>query len=145
MAGRTGRGRGRRRRGAPLRALELATGGGLDIARRVAGDVRDLLGGSGLPLEVAARWHKLPHDAVLAALRRTTIELLRARMTPKLRSASEFRRYVVDTRDAFCYLDALNRLIARLPGSYNPELAIEALTLPWAARLAGIRDGPPVV
>ena len=64
-------------------------------------------------------------------------------MAPKLGAGSDFRRYVVDTRDAFCYLDALNRLIARLPGSYNPELAIEALAMPWSRRLAGARSDQP--
>lgn len=126
--------------GAPLQALALAEEGGLDIARRVHGDVAALLGGARKPVEVAGQWQKLPHEAVLAALRRVTIELVYGHMAPKLGAGSDFRRYVVDTRDAFCYLDALNRLIARLPGSYNPALAIEALAMPWARQLAGERE-----
>lgn len=126
--------------GAPLQALALAEGDGLDIARRVRSDVGQMMAGARLPLAVAREWHTLPHDAVLSALRRVTIELVYAHMAPKLGAGSDFRRYVVDTRDAICYLDALNRLIARLPGSYNPELAIEALAMPWARRLAGAQN-----
>ena len=101
------------------------------------------MSGARQPLAVAGDWRGLPHDAVLTALRRVTIELVYGHMAPKLGAGSDFRRYVVDTRDAFCYLDAVNRLIARLPGSYNPDLAIEALVMPWARRLAGERRGQP--
>lgn len=127
--------------GAPLQALALAQGDGLALARTVRGHVGELLAGRRTPLDVAAEWRKLPHEAVLNALRRVTLELVYARMSPKMSAASDFRRYVVDTRDAFCYLDAINRLIARLPGSYNPELAIDAMAMPWANRLAGARSG----
>ncbi|MEO1594463.1 MAG: hypothetical protein AAFS02_04375 [Pseudomonadota bacterium] len=127
--------------GAPLRALELAQGDGLALARQIQDDVGSLLTGQRTPLEVAAQWRKLPHEDVLAALRRVTMGLVYARMSPKMSAASDFRRYVVDTRDAFCYLDGLNRLIARLPGTYNPELAIDAMAMPWGNRLAGARQG----
>lgn len=127
--------------GAPLRALELAQGDGLALARQIRDDVSSLMGGQRTPLEIAAQWRKLPHEDVLAALRRVTMGLVYARMSPKMSAASDFQRYVVDTRDAFCYLDGLNRLIARLPGTYNPELAIDAMAMPWANRLAGARQG----
>ncbi|MEM6808604.1 MAG: hypothetical protein AAF574_05150 [Pseudomonadota bacterium] len=127
--------------GAPLRALELAEGEGLALARQIRDDVGTLMAGQGSALEVAARWRKLPHEDVLAALRRVTMGLVYARMSRKMSAASDFQRYVVDTRDAFCYLDGLNRLIARLPGTYNPELAIDAMAMPWANRLAGARHG----
>ncbi|MEM1438774.1 MAG: hypothetical protein AAF545_08675 [Pseudomonadota bacterium] len=127
--------------GAPFRALELAQGDGLALARQIHDDVAALMTSQRSALEVAAQWRKLPHEDVLAALRRVTMGLVYARMSPKLSAASDFQRYVVDTRDAFCYLDGLNRLIARLPGTYNPELAIDAMAMPWANRLAGARQG----
>ncbi|MEO0346480.1 MAG: hypothetical protein AAF229_09500 [Pseudomonadota bacterium] len=127
--------------GAPLRALELTHGGGLALARQIRADVGTLMSGKRNALEVAAQWRKLPHEDVLSALRRVTMGLVYARMSPKMSAESDFQRYVVDTRDAFCYLDGLNRLIARLPGTYNPELAIDAMAMPWSNRLAGARQG----
>lgn len=121
--------------GAPLAALAMSEAGQLEIVRQVARDVQGMLAGRNKPLAVAAGWQKMPHELVLAALRRTTMQLIRATMSQKLRAASDFQRYVVDTRDAFCYLDAINRLIARLPGSYNPDLALEILAMPWANAL----------
>ena len=123
--------------GAPLLAQTLIADGGLDAARQVRADLAAIVAGRLRPMGAALAWKQLALAHVLASLRSVVQTLIYARWLPKMRAASEFGDYVMDTRDLFCYLDAVNRLIAKTPGSYNPELALEALALPWAERLRG--------
>ncbi|MEM7610124.1 MAG: hypothetical protein AAF270_00390 [Pseudomonadota bacterium] len=125
--------------GAPLAARDLLTSDDIAVARQVNTDIVAIATGREGPMQVAGRWRKLSPRLVMNGLRAFVQQLIYARFAPELRSSSDFGDYVMDTRDAFCYLDQVNRLIARTPGSYNPELAMEAMLLPWAQGLRGYR------
>lgn len=123
--------------GAPLLALQLVNDGGVEAARRIRADIRDLMAGGSRPMGVASGWKSMPLAHVLAGLRGVTQSMIYAQLAPKMGAGSDFGDYVMDTRDVFCYLDVVNKLIAKTTGSYNPDLALEALVIPWANSLRG--------
>jgi len=78
---------------------------------------------------------------VLDALRYVTQSVIYDALAPEVRSESGFSRYVIDTRDAFCYLDTVLRVARRGAVAINTDMALDALALPWTQRLQGCFDG----
>ncbi|MFK8053512.1 MAG: AAA family ATPase [Woeseiaceae bacterium] len=122
--------------GAPVAAKTALEDGSFAAMQIVRDGVGDLLAGTRQPLAVAGSLKKVPTDLVFRALR-AVVEQLIYPENAGMRSKSDFRRYVMDSRDAFCYLDTLNRILVRPRGSFNAEIAVEQLLIPWSAGLTG--------
>lgn len=127
--------------GAPLKAQHLLESGALAGLQGIANEVCALMDGSEGAMATSSRWRKLDFALVLDALYFVTQSVIYDSVAPEVRSGSDFSRYVIDTRDAFCYLDTLQRVARRGAVAINTDMALDALALPWTQRLQGCFDG----
>ncbi|MEN7341872.1 MAG: hypothetical protein AAAFM81_02980 [Pseudomonadota bacterium] len=115
---------------APMAAADALRDGSAQLLATVWKDAQAIAAGQAEPLAVSARWRKLPFESVLGALG----VLVRQLIYPKdarMRSVSGFDHYVIDTKDAFWYLEKLNGISRMTPGSFNADIALDALLIPW--------------
>ncbi|MEL7025240.1 MAG: DNA polymerase III subunit delta' [Pseudomonadota bacterium] len=117
--------------GAPLLAQSLIESGEIATLIRLRSQLRELLGGRGSALEVAAEAEVLGFERTLEAVRMTAIETIRSESGLEVGAGSDFSGYVIDLAGLFCYLETLNRATRLQPGSFNAELTMEALLIPW--------------
>ncbi|MEL6870203.1 MAG: hypothetical protein AAFO81_10425 [Pseudomonadota bacterium] len=127
--------------GAPLKAQALLDSGVLDALDSIAGDLERVMSGTEGALAVANRWKKLDFGLVLDVLQHVTQSVIYQTHASEMRIESGFDRYVIDTRDAFCYLDTVQRAASRGTVAINSDMALDALALPWANKLQGCFDG----
>lgn len=120
--------------GAPLRALSLIESGQLERLRELRAGLSALLGGQISALALAAKLSDLDFSEVVSAVRNVCIEIIRTQSGAEMGDSSEFSDYVIDLRGLFCYLDTLNRAMTLSAGSFNEELTLETLLLPWKRR-----------
>lgn len=128
--------------GAPLRAVEYVRDGRAELPARFRAELERVVAGRLGPLDAAAGWAKTDAAFALDWLERLVRDLVRRRQAGASRGAAAVMPESVlqrmDTRNLFCYLDRLTRLRNQPAGSYNEQLALESLLIPWAE---GFRDG----
>lgn len=122
--------------GSPLDAESLISSGKIEILHRLNQGLQGLLSGRGSRFELARELNELDFAEILNALRKTAIELIRARNGVEMGITSDFSGYVIDLRGLFCYLDVLNRATRLQSGSFNMELMLENLLAPWSQGFA---------
>lgn len=130
--------------GAPLAAVALRER--LGETGAMARDLAQLAERRASPLAVAARWASHEPDFVLGWLGRQVRQcILRASGAAGGEQGGGVPDSVLqrmDRRNLFCYLDAIDRLRNRPPGSYDYQLTLESLLIDWAGGLAMLRrDG----
>ena len=118
--------------GAPLAAHALVTSGLLERLDDLEQGLADVLAGRTAPVSQASRWRDLDFTLLVRGIRQVVIRRIRANAGLEVRSGSDFSNYVMDARGLFCYLDELNRALRWNAGSFNAELALETLLVPWA-------------
>ncbi|MEL7312335.1 MAG: hypothetical protein AAFN07_12535 [Pseudomonadota bacterium] len=118
--------------GSPLQALALHEAGQIQALARLRSDLQGLLGGRGSALQVATVAESLGFERSLETIRSVAIEAIRAESGVEVGAASSFSGYVIDLPGLFCYLESLNRATRLQPGSFNAELMLETLLIPWA-------------
>ncbi|MEO1202852.1 MAG: hypothetical protein AAFX10_09100, partial [Pseudomonadota bacterium] len=124
---------------APLSAIDALEQ--LDTARGMAEELKNVATAQSSPVAVAAGWARQDPLFVLEWLARQVQAAARANAGDRdaLRGTaiddSVLER--MDSRNLFCYLDNINRLRGQARGSYNVQLALEALLIDWAT---GLRD-----
>src|SRR5690606_15131885 len=110
--------------------------------RALARDLEALARRAASPVEVAARWATLDPGFVLGWLGRLVEQVLRRRHDPRTPAPAVPESVLerMDSRNLFCYLDAINRLKSEPPGTYNALLTLESLLIDWASGLASYRN-----
>ena len=127
--------------GAPLAAVALRER--LGETDGMARDLTQIAERGTSPLAVAARWAAQEPDLVLGWLNREVQQCIRrasgAGGGGQAGGVPDSVLERMDTRNLFCYLDAIERLRRRPPGSYDYQLALECLLIDWAGGLSGQR------
>lgn len=121
---------------APLAAAIALDDGSFQVLDQVWQGVLEIVSGRQQPMQLASGLSKISPALVFGALKTLVLQLIYP-SSAEMRSVSGFRDYVMDSRDLFCYLDTLNATIQRSKGSYNAEIALESLLIPWASALSG--------
>ncbi len=122
--------------GSPLDAESLISSGKIETLQLLSQGLQALLSGRGSRFELASQLDGLEFAEILNALRKTAIELIKARNGVEMGITSDFSGYVIDLRGLFCYLDVLNRATRLQSGSFNMELMLENLLAPWSQGFA---------
>ncbi|MEM7764280.1 MAG: hypothetical protein AAF290_09385 [Pseudomonadota bacterium] len=122
---------------APVAALAALADGSVAVLAQIEQDIAAIVDGRKPPLAIAEAWRSYEIRDVLRALEVVTSRWIYPD-SERLGTTSKFRDYVIDTRDAFCYLDKLKSARKATQGSVNTELAIDSLVLPWQNGLAGL-------
>ncbi|MEM6819669.1 MAG: hypothetical protein AAF578_12875 [Pseudomonadota bacterium] len=117
--------------GSPLDASSVISSGKMETLSRLREGLQGLLSRRGSRFELAGQLEGLEFAEILNALRKTAIELIRARNGVEMGITSDFSGYVIDLRGLFCYLDVLNKATRLQSGSFNVELMLENLLAPW--------------
>jgi DNA polymerase-3 subunit delta' len=125
---------------APLEAIAVLEQ--LEAGRSMARDLEALARHKASPVEVAARWATLEPGFVLGWLARLVEQVLRRRHDPRTPApvVPESVLERMDSRNLFCYLDAVNRLRSEPEGTYNVLLTLEGLLIDWASGLTNYRN-----
>jgi len=132
--------------GAPIGAVAAAEQ--LDTARTLGSNLEAVAKGDASPVEVASKWAGYEPAFVLEWLARQVQMAARvnAGYDGALRDLaindSVLQR--MDRRNLFCYLDNINRLRGQPRGSYNVQLALEALLIDWATQLRDVRPAAAI-
>lgn len=131
--------------GAPLGAIAAAEV--MEQTATMARDFSAVASGRASPLDIAANWSKLEPGFVLAWLSRTVAGIAKTAIGGVSDGApielSDSVRERMDFRNLFCYLDSINRLRGRPPGSFNVQLMLEGLLIDWATGLANAGPDDP--
>ena len=129
--------------GAPLaavRALER-----IEETAAMAREFAAVAARSVSPIDIAARWSTLDAPRVLDWMCRQTQACIRRRAGGGSVAAdgtlpdSVLQR--MDSRNLFCYLEAINRLRGQAAGSFNFQLTLESLLIDWAEGLENYATG----
>jgi DNA polymerase-3 subunit delta' len=130
---------------APLAAISSLEQ--LETHAAMGRDFAAVAGGSGSPIEVAARWQKLETGFVLDWMARAVQSMIfRTSNAAKQGVTAEIDDSVLkrmDRRNLFCYLDTINRLRGQAGGSFNVQLMLEGLLIDLADGLANCGTGAP--
>ncbi len=119
----------------------------LDMHATMCRDFAAVATGERSPLDVASHWVKQDSIAILDWLARQVLRVIHVQAGDLRDSVngviddSVLRQ--MDTRNLFCYLDAINQLRRRPAGSYNLHLALEGLLIDWAEGLVNCGRGMP--
>jgi DNA polymerase-3 subunit delta' len=123
---------------APLAAIDALEN--LDTLATMSRELTAVGAGKLSPIEVAERWSKLEAGLVLdwlaRQLRQGVLALAGGRDRAPALTIDDSVLKRMDRRNLFCYLDRINRLRGQPKGSYNVQLALEALLIDWAEGLA---------
>ncbi len=117
----------------------------LDMHAAMCRDFAAVATGERSPLDIASHWVKQDSIAVLDWLARQVQRLIQLQAGDvndsdnRVMDDSVLRQ--IDTRNLFCYLDAINQLRRRPAGSYNVHLALESLLIDWAEGLVNCERG----
>jgi len=126
---------------APLAALRAADQ--LDTTASMARELGDVAAGRASAVDVAAAWAKLDPGFLLDWLAaQVQLAIIAASAGPGRAAGLAIERSVLermDRRNLFWYLDTINRLRARPAGSFNVQLALDALLIDLAGGLHGHR------
>ncbi len=132
--------------GAPIAALAALED--LETSSLMARDLNALGRGTGSPIEIAARWHKIGAHFVLNWLSQQVRLALIAASAGRDRAAGllidESVLLPMDRRNLFCYLDIINGLRGQPGGSYNVQLTLEGLLIDWASGLQDCGQNSPL-
>ena len=122
--------------GAPLRACELAQEDFTDLEKGITRDLLTIIGQSGEPAQVAARWSRAAAPQLYVGwLRSLTCGLIRSKSSSMpLGQPFEIEKIIknIDIRSLYKYLDEVYLVTAGMDTSMNTQLAFESLLIPWS-------------
>ena len=123
-----------------IRAIEK-----IEATQQMLDDLQNLQKKRVSVIEIASRWSKLETNFVLNWMSEIVMQLIKEKMVGKHTSNKLSIDYSfldrAQNRDLFNYLENINKLNSKPSGSYNNQLAFEALLIDWSNYLSRCR--PP--
>ena len=115
----------------------------IEVTQQMLEDLQSLQKKRVSVIEIASRWSKLETKFVLNWMSEMVMQLIKEKMIGKHTPNKSFIDYSfleqTQNRDLFNYLENINKLNSKPSGSYNTQLAFEALLIDWSNYLSGSR------